>query len=157
MDFITRDALIAAMNAWVLCKTRPLEETLREQGALHDDTHALLEAIVRKHLEMHGHDAEKSLAAVSSLGSVREELKQIADPELQVSLAHVSAAPAAEDSYATVAPSVGTPTSSGLRFCILRPHATGGLGEVFVAYDEERLTNMTPPSRTRLASPKRSR
>ena len=31
----------------------------------------------------------------------------------------------------------GTPTSSGARFRILRPHARGGLGEVFAAFDEE--------------------
>src|SRR5262249_44085721 len=30
-----------------------------------------------------------------------------------------------------------TPTSAGRRFHVLRPHARGGLGEVFVAYDEE--------------------
>src|SRR5262249_13215703 len=34
-------------------------------------------------------------------------------------------------------PSVGTPTSAGVRFRILRPHAKGGLGQVYVAVDEE--------------------
>jgi serine/threonine protein kinase len=34
-------------------------------------------------------------------------------------------------------PSVGASTSSGLRFRVLRPHAKGGLGIVFVAQDEE--------------------
>ena len=34
MDFITRDDLIAAMNAWVLEKHRPLADVLEEQGAL---------------------------------------------------------------------------------------------------------------------------
>src|SRR6266545_4661371 len=138
MDFIRKDALIAAMHAWVLAKARPLGQILREQGALAADSHALLEALVRKHLEMHGGDADKSLAAVSSVGSVRRELERIADPDLQASLAHVSAdRPAGDDSYPTRAPAAGVPTSAGVRFRILRPHAKGGLGEVFVARDHE--------------------
>src|SRR5438270_1027042 len=86
MDFINRDALIRAMNAWVLDKARPLGQILVEQGALRTDAHLLLEALVGKHLEMHGGDPQKSLAAVSSLGSVREQLQKVADPDLQASL-----------------------------------------------------------------------
>src|SRR5947209_20273751 len=91
MDFVSRDALIAAMNAWVLDKARPLGQVLLAQGALRADAHALLEALVQKHLELHGNDPAQSLAAVSSLGSVRRDLEQVADPELHASLAHVSA------------------------------------------------------------------
>jgi hypothetical protein len=47
MDFITRDALVAAMNAWVLQKSAPLGEILLDQGALRPDAHALLDALVR--------------------------------------------------------------------------------------------------------------
>jgi serine/threonine-protein kinase len=57
---------------------------------------------------------------------------------------HVSGArPAHEDSDATVdrpaeAPTgAGTPTTAGLRFRIVRPHARGSLGAVFVAHDQE--------------------
>src|ERR1700722_892859 len=64
MDFIGRDALIAAMNAWVLEKSKTLGHILLEQEALAPDTHALLEALVQKHLALHGNDAEKSLATV---------------------------------------------------------------------------------------------
>jgi len=137
LDFISRDALIQAMNAWVLEKAKPLSQILLEQGALATDARDLLDALVQKHLALHGNDAEMSLAAVSSLKSVRQELEQIVDPDLHHSLAHVSQARRAElDPWAT-ASSVGTPTSFGLRFRILRPHASGGLGQVSVAHDEE--------------------
>jgi WD40 repeat protein/serine/threonine protein kinase len=137
MDFITRDALVQAMNSWVLTKELPLGQILQNQGNLGDDEHALLEALVQKHLQRHGSDPEQSLAAVSSVGSLRDELRQIADPDVQASLAHVSAKQAEDDPYGTRDVSVGTSTSAGLRFRILRPHARGGLGEVYVARDEE--------------------
>src|SRR5436305_7885748 len=76
MDFISRDALVRAMNAWVLDKAKPLGQILVEQGGLRSDAHLLLEALVQKHLELHGGDPQKSLASVSSLGPVREQLQQ---------------------------------------------------------------------------------
>ena len=132
MDFISRDQLVAGMHAWVLEKSKPLGQILSEQKALAPENRAWLEAGVEKHLALHGNDAGKSLASVSSVGSVRKDLEQIADPDVQASMVHI-----AIDPYATVAPSVGTRTSAGLRFRILRPHAKGALGEVFVAHDEE--------------------
>jgi serine/threonine protein kinase/tetratricopeptide (TPR) repeat protein len=139
MDFISRDALIQAMHSWVLEKTKPLGAILLEQGGLANDAHTLLEALVQKHLAMHGNDPEQSLAAVSSIASVRQELEQIADSDLHASLAKVSVNRAEDDdSYPTRPPSsLGAPTSAGLRFRILRPHAKGGLGQVSVALDEE--------------------
>jgi serine/threonine-protein kinase len=132
MDFVSRDALVRGMNAWVLEKGRPLGDLLQEQGALSAEHHALLEAMVQAHLKAHDNDPQRSLAAVSSVGSVRRDLEQITDSDLHATLSRVSA-----DPYSTRAESAGTPTSSGLRFRVLRPHARGGLGEVFVARDEE--------------------
>ena len=62
MDFIRRDQLIAAMNAWVLEKQTPIEELLQRQGALDKPTRDLLEALVAKHLALHDNNAEKSLS-----------------------------------------------------------------------------------------------
>src|SRR5437899_166542 len=102
MDFISRDALISAMHAWVLDKAKPLGQILVEQDGLRPEDRDLLEVVVKRHLQMHGDDAEKSLASVSSISSVREELKQLSDPDLHASLAHVSAArPLGDDAFAT--------------------------------------------------------
>src|SRR5262245_45881885 len=135
MDFISRDALIAAMHAWVLEKAKTLGQILREQGALTEDEQALLEALVQKHLRKHGDDPEKSLAAVGPVGSVRDELRRLADPDLDASLARVGQVPGPEEHTGSTVEHVGvdTPLSLPVRFRVLRPHARGGLGEVFVA------------------------
>jgi WD40 repeat protein/tRNA A-37 threonylcarbamoyl transferase component Bud32 len=138
MDFISRDALIAAMHSWVLDKARPLSDLLLETKALGRDEYDLLDALVHKHLEKHGNDAERSLAAISPAGPIRQDLGEIADPELQASLGFITVrGGGTDDPYATQAPSAGIPTSAGSRFRILRPHSRGGLGQVYVARDEE--------------------
>jgi serine/threonine protein kinase len=133
MDFVTRDQLIAGMNAWVLDKAKSLGDVLRGQRVLDDDTHALLDALVRKHLSRHRDDPAVSLAALSSLGPAGDDLQQIADPELQASLA--AACQAYPDG--TLSMRVGIGAASGARFRVLRPHARGSLGQVSVAIDEE--------------------
>jgi tRNA A-37 threonylcarbamoyl transferase component Bud32 len=162
MDFVSRDRLVAAMHAWGLDKAKPLGQILLEQGALAEADRAALEALVDRHLGRHGGDPHQSLAAVSPLGLTHLDLEQIADPDLHASLARVAAGrpvradpdatrsfaasqgaqacsgeSAEADSEATRLFAAGTPTSVGQRFRVLRPHARGGLGEVFVARDEE--------------------
>jgi serine/threonine-protein kinase len=97
----------------------------------------MLEPLVDEHVRLHDNDPQKSLASVSSVGSVRRELEQLADADVQASLAHLPPTPPpAADPHATRAPDP-LPPSIPLRFRVLRPHARGGLGEVFVAHDEE--------------------
>jgi len=134
-DFVARDALIEAMGAWVLDKSKPLGQILVERGHLTPERCALLDALVNEHVRLHDNDPEKSLAAVASVSSLRQELSQIADPDLQASLLVVGSARAADiESTQTYVPS---DTGAGLRYRILRPYAKGGLGEVFVAEDLE--------------------
>src|SRR3954447_6958217 len=79
MDFVSRDQLVRAMNDWVLDKARPLGVILREQRVLAEDTHALLEAMVQKHLALHNNDPQQSLAAISSVRSVKDDLAAVVD------------------------------------------------------------------------------
>ncbi len=138
MDFISREQLLEAMNAWMLRKSTSLAELLVEQKALTPDTRDLLEALVDKHLALHNGDPQQSLAALSSIGTVRDNLTQLGDPDIEASLNHVSAAwPARDDDTPTFPAGAGSSTSAGRRFRILRPHAEGGLGRILVARDEE--------------------
>ena len=67
MDFITRDALVGAMGAWVLDRSKTLGMILTERGDLDPSHRALLESLVEAHIRRHENDAQKSLAALSSV------------------------------------------------------------------------------------------
>src|SRR5215831_7401170 len=101
MDFISRDALIAAMGAWVLDKAKPLGQILVEQGHLKPQHLALLEPLVQAHIEAHQNDPQQSLAALSSVSSVRQELAGVGDEDLQASLSIVGAARDGAEARAT--------------------------------------------------------
>ncbi len=129
MDSITRDDLVTSMNAWVLEKHRPLGEILVERNALDAADRALLDPMVDRHVARHGGDANRSLAALSSIDSTAEILRQsVTDPDLLASIAHASRAAVTTDH-------VNVPGAG--RFRKVRDHARGGLGVVFVARDEE--------------------
>jgi hypothetical protein len=66
MDFVSRDALIAAMHAWVLAKQRPLGDLLQEHGALTPEHRQELDMVTAAHLVAHGGDAQRTLAAVAT-------------------------------------------------------------------------------------------
>ena len=141
MDFITRDALFEAMNAWIIRKETPLGALLVERGDLAKSRRDLLEALVDEHVLAHGGDPARSLQALSSVGPVAEDLGRLPDPDLQASVGHLhvpeSIAPSF-DTFQTRPPeSLGRPTSWNGRFRIVRPHASRSLGVVSVALDDE--------------------
>src|SRR5262245_8817586 len=133
--------LVAAFQSWTRDKSRPLAVHLVGRGDLDAEQRAGVEAMVALHLKKHGGGAENSLAARPVGCATREKLAGLGDPQIDASLARVGSGSGStetdDDLDRTASYAVGTATSDGQRFRVLRPHARGGLGAVFVAMDEE--------------------
>lgn len=133
--FITKDQLITAFSLWTSDKSRSLEQILTDNKAITAQQKSLLAALVEEHLKQHDNNPEKSLAAISSIPPITHDLRQLADPDLNASLAAVQLKEH-DDALATTAV-LENPNARSSRFIILRKHAKGGLGQVSVALDSE--------------------
>ncbi len=82
LDFISQDQLIAAMQEWLLDKTRTLGDILLKQGVLSEARKSMLSMLVEEHLQQHGNDPVKSLNTFGNLAPSREELQSMGDPDI---------------------------------------------------------------------------
>lgn len=147
-DFIKQDQLLGAFRSWLADKSKSLVSILVEKAAISGDDVTLFDRLVDKHLEKFAGDAAQSLANLSGIDSLGDQLQQLAEGDSDalrtVSYLHVNkSASFATVSMATqydavrrgAAIHVQAPTGEN-RFRIVKEHAKGGLGVVFVAEDQ---------------------
>src|SRR5262249_6763320 len=139
---IDQEQLVGAFRAWARERARPLGEHLVARGDLDAEQRAAVDALVRLHLKKCGGDPEKSLRSITVGRSTLQCLAQIGDPEIEATLGHVGTGSWTTelrdgDLDRTAHYVVASTTTDGQRYRVLRPHAKGGLGAVFVALDTE--------------------
>jgi eukaryotic-like serine/threonine-protein kinase len=141
-NFIDRETLLAAFNAWVADKSQSLGQILLGRGALSPARHGLLAELVQEHLDQYGQDPERSLAVLTIVRSVRDKLQDLPDLDLQASLLALRLATTDgggdEQGESTASWEEESAATDGEgRFRIIRFHDRGALGEVFVARDQQ--------------------
>jgi serine/threonine-protein kinase len=130
-ELVAPQALIAALRLWEPARTKALGQILVEQGALPPEAQAELETLARQHLESPGGASE------SGQGDGRPP-QPGANPDKSLTESCFPPVGQADDLPLPGLPEAARlPGGAGLRFHVLRPHARGGFGEVFVAFDEE--------------------
>ncbi len=125
---INQVQLVAAFQAWSLDKSRGLADHLVARGDLTSAKRNVLDALAAVQLETHDGDVERSLAAVPASRSTRAGLARLGEPEIEATLARAirgkrfeATEPDDDDAERTSTYSVGSATSDGERFRILRP------------------------------------
>jgi WD40 repeat protein len=143
LDFVSRDAFLAAMAAWIAQKTKPLGELLVERQSIAPRDYQLLSAIAEEHVANRGAASTKGLtASLGPLDSVQRDLEKLPDPEVQAALRRLLTMQRLARADEPTLPPQGNAEESPRapsqdRFELIKQHAWGGLGEVYVAFDHE--------------------
>jgi tetratricopeptide (TPR) repeat protein/tRNA A-37 threonylcarbamoyl transferase component Bud32 len=153
---IEQSDLIGAIGRWSRERSRPISQMLVDDGTLSEDDRTLIDGLVRRHAAKRGSAVDRCLSAFPAPAVVADCLRQAIelDQDMEESLERFAAcrpsdasdrnsltigigsSPPGDDS-AQWTYSVGRSSSEGGRFRLVRRHASGGIGMVFLAVDSE--------------------
>jgi serine/threonine protein kinase len=131
LEFIDERQFAQACSAWATRKDIPLPDLLQEMGWLADEDRHEVERLVERKLRKHGGDARRSLAEAAG-PAARDAIHATLDEGLCKS---VSSLPPATGYVLMQTVDNGPQQRS--RYTLTRLHGEGGLGQVWVARDND--------------------
>jgi serine/threonine-protein kinase len=123
--------LAEARAAWAARPGTRLPDVLRERGWLTSDDQAAIERLLERELTRHGGDVRRALAAVAD-GDLVAALAEVDDPVLRIALSERTTDPGVAPPLISA---LDWPVGSRARYSLVRLHARGGLGRVWLAHD----------------------
>ncbi|HMF12629.1 MAG TPA: serine/threonine-protein kinase, partial [Gemmataceae bacterium] len=129
-DLIDSVQFVEACTLWSARKDMPLAHLLMERGWIDVADKAHLDYLVERRLHKHGGDPQASLAAAPD--HVKRSLAALDDPDIQRSLA---GPPRSDD--LVLDETVDLPAVPRPRYSLMRLHATGGIGRIWLARDAD--------------------
>ena len=135
-DTIPREALAEVLNSWSQHRQTPLAQVLRQASGLDDGKFRELESLATIHLKVHHNDVRQSLASLNAHALTVNVLTEIDDDGLRLTLSKTLGCDATLPfDQGEAPPGSAQPSQAikGERFQLIRPHASGGIGQVWLA------------------------
>jgi len=129
-DLLDADHFIKACTLWTTRKETSLPSLLIELGWITPTDKADVERLLERKLKKHGGDPKAGLADVAN--HIKRSLAALQDEDIQRSLVGLP-----EPDNLTTIETVDLVPSSQERYSLIRLHASGGIGRIWVAHDGE--------------------
>ena len=139
-ESIPREGLAAILSSWSHDRQTPLAQLLRQASGLDDEKFRELQSLAAVHLKANGGDIRRSLYSLNAQALTIEVLTAIDDGGLRLTLSKTFGCDATlptDQGAGPAGPTQSGHLQDGQRFTLIRPHASGGIGQVWLARDSE--------------------